>query len=413
MQEGNDGRSYAKMARLAVAFALVLAIGFAGGVAASATGTTRVFSTSLFGGLSAAPDDSVDLADFWRAWNVLHDRFVSTSASSSEPTPRERVLGAIQGLTESYGDPYTIFLPPEEAKMFEEDIRGNFEGVGMELGVNKEGALTVIAPLKETPAERAGILPGDVIVSINGKPSDRLTTDEAVKIIRGPKGTTVTFRMLRNGEVIEIPVVRAVIDVPTIKTTNKDGIFTIALYSFTANSSQKFAQALAEFRASGANNLIVDLRGNPGGYLDAAVSMASRFLPKGTEVVTEDYKGNRENLVHRSSGIGGVPEGAKVVVLIDQGSASASEILAGALNDNGRATLIGMRSFGKGSVQELIDLGGGALKVTVARWLTPSGRSISDGGLVPDIEVERTVEDVKAGKDPQMERAIQYLKTGK
>ena len=412
-EEGNEGRSFVKIARLAAAFAVVLVIGFAAGVATGAGGTSRVFSTSLFSGLSATPDESADLSDFWRAWNVLNERFVPTTASSTNPTAQERIWGAIVGLTGAYGDPYTVFLPPEEAKMFEEDISGNFEGVGMELGLNTEGALTVIAPLKGTPAERAGILPGDVIVSINGAPTDGMTTDAAVKLIRGPKGTVVTFRIFRAGEVLEMPVTRAVIDVPMIETKLEDGIFTISLYSFTANSAQKFSQAVAEFRASGATNLIVDLRGNPGGYLEAAVQMASRFLPKGTEVVTEDYKGNRENLVHRSSGAGGVPDNAKVVVLINQGSASASEILAGALQDADRATLIGMRSFGKGSVQELIDLGGGALKVTVARWLTPSGRSISDGGLTPDIEVDRTVEDVKAGRDPQMQRAIEFLKTGK
>ena len=413
--EVSEGRPFMKTARLAAAFAIVLVVGFVGGIAVSAGGTSSVFSTSLFGGLSAEPDESVDLGDFWRAWNVLNDKFVQTTASSTDPSATERIWGAIAGLTQSYGDPYTTFMPPEEAKMFEDDISGNFEGVGMELGLNKDGALTVIAPLKDTPAERAGILPGDILISINDQPAEGMTTDAAVKLIRGPKGTTVTFRMLREGEMIVIPVVRAVIDVPTIKTSHdaKNGIFTISLYSFTATSANKFSQAIDEFKASGDTKLVIDLRGNPGGYLDAAVAMASRFLPKGTEVVTEDYKGNRENLVHRSSGSGGVPDTAKVVILMNQGSASASEILAGALQDAGRATLVGTRSFGKGSVQELIDLGGGALKVTVARWLTPSGRSISDGGLTPDIEVDRTIEDVKANRDPQMDRAIQFLVTGK
>jgi carboxyl-terminal processing protease len=298
--------------------------------------------------------------------------------------------------------------------MFQDDISGNFEGVGMEIGVGKEGQLTVISPLKGTPADRAGIRPGDIIIGINETPTDGMTTDEAVKMIRGPKGTEVKFRMLREGTVIEITVVRAVIDVPTIETEHdtSNGIYTISFYSFTANSAQKFNEALAAFRKTGTTKLIVDLRGNPGGYLDSAVAIASRFLPKGTEIVTEDYKGKRENLVHRSNGTGGVPEGTEVVILINQGSASASEILAGALQDSGRATLIGTRSFGKGSVQELVEIGGGALKVTVARWLTPSGRSISDGGLHPDIEVERTLEDFDAGRDPQMDRAVQFLKTG-
>jgi len=413
MHEGEpEGKSFMKTAKLAVAFALVLVVGFMGGISAGAAGTAKVFNASLFGGISAAPDESADLSDFWKAWNTLNAKFVPTTASSTDPSAKEKLWGAIEGLAGSYGDPYTIFLPPEEAKMFQDDISGNFEGVGMELGMGKEGQLTVIAPLKNTPAERAGIRTGDVIIAINGQPTDGMTTDQAVKLIRGPKGTEVSFRMFRAGEVIEIKVVRAVIDVPTINTKFENGIFTISFYSFTANSAQKFTEALSEFRNTGSDKIIIDLRGNPGGYLDSAVAIASRFLPKGTEVVTEDYKGKRENIVHRSKGTGGVPEGTRVVVLINQGSASASEILAGALQDAGRATLIGAHSFGKGSVQELVEIGGGALKVTVARWLTPSGRSISDGGLKPDVEVERTLEDFDAGRDPQMDRAIEFLKTG-
>lgn len=412
--EEADKKPFMKTAKLAVAFALVLVVGFAGGLSAGAAGTAKVFNTSFFGGISSAPDESVDLGDFWKAWNALNAKFVPTTASSTDPSAKEKLWGAIVGLAESYGDPYTIFLPPEEAKMFQDDISGNFEGVGMELGIGKEGGLTVIAPLKGTPAERAGIRSGDAIIGINDRPTDGMTTDEAVKLIRGPKGTEVSFRIMREGEVIDVKVVRAVIDVPTIETEydRASGIFTISFYSFTANSSQKFAEALSEFRTTGSRKLIIDLRGNPGGYLDSAVAIASRFLPKGTEVVTEDYKGKRENIVHRSNGTGGVPEGTKVVILINQGSASASEILAGALQDAGRATLIGTHSFGKGSVQELVEIGGGALKVTVARWLTPSGRSISDGGLKPDIEVERTLEDYDAGEDPQMDRAVEFLKTG-
>jgi carboxyl-terminal processing protease len=220
---------------------------------------------------------------------------------------------------------------------------------------------------------------------------------------------------LREGELVDITVTRDIIQVPTIdqQYNAQTGIYTISLYSFTANSGQLFNKALGEFRRSGATKLIIDLRGNPGGYLDAAVSMASHFLPKGTAVVTEDYRGKRQNVVHESSGIGGVPSGTKVVILIDQGSASASEILAGALQDEEIATLVGTRSFGKGSVQELVEIGGGSLKVTVARWLTPAGRSISDGGLTADFYVERTRDDVLAGKDPQMERAVQFLTTGK
>lgn len=405
--------SFAKVARLGVAFALVLALGFVGGVAAGAQGATKFFSTDLLGGISSAPDESADMGDFWKAWNALNERFVASNATGTPPTNEEKIWGAIQGLAKSYGDPYTVFMPPEEAKMFADDIAGNFEGVGMELGIGDSGILTVIAPLKGTPAERAGMHAGDQIVAIDGKPTDGMTTDEAVKLIRGPKGTVVTFTIMREGAVTDIPVTRDVITVPTIETKFENGIYTISFYSFTANAGTQFERALAEMRRVGAKKLIVDLRGNPGGYLDVAVSIAGRFLPKGTLVVTEDYKGNRENIEHRSNGAGGVPSDVEVVVLIDQGSASASEILAGALGDAGRATLIGTRSFGKGSVQELLDIGEGSLKVTVARWLTPSGKSISDGGLAPEIEVERTREDYTAGRDPQMDRAVQFLTAGK
>lgn len=406
--------SFTKLAKLGVSLALMLAIGFAGGITVGAAGGSRMLSNvPLLGdGLSATPDTSADLTDFWKAWNALNTRFVQTHATSTPPSAESKIWGAIQGLAASYGDPYTVFMPPTEAKKFQDDIRGDFQGVGMEVGV-KEGVLTVIAPLKGTPAERAGLRSGDMIIAIDKTSTDGMSTDEAVKIIRGEKGTTVTFMILRDGESLEIPVVRDTITVPTIETKlDESGVYIISFYSFTANSSQLFSKAVADFRKSGSTKLIVDLRSNPGGYLESAVSIASHFLPKGAAVVTEDYKGKQENVVHRSRGIGGLPEGTQVVILIDQGSASASEILAGALQDAGVATLIGTRSFGKGSVQELIDINGGALKVTIARWLTPAGRSISDGGLSPDIEVAYTKEDREAKADPQKARAIQFLTTG-
>lgn len=404
---------FARTVRLGIAFALVLVIGFTGGIAAGAEGASRVFSNlPLIGdGLDATPDANADLTDFWKAWNALNDRFIETHATGTPPTIEEKIWGAIQGLAATYGDPYTVFMPPSEAKQFQETIRGDFGGVGMEVGV-KEGVLTIIAPLKGTPAERAGLRAGDQIITIDGTSTDGMSTDAAVKLIRGEKGTTVRFSILREGDLFEVSVVRDTIQVPTIETANENGVFVISFYSFTANSSQLFSKAIAEFRASGSKKLLIDLRSNPGGYLESAVSIASHFLPKGAVVVTEDYKGKRENIEHRSRGIASLPEGTQVAILIDQGSASASEILAGALQDAGKATLIGTRSFGKGSVQELVEINGGALKVTIARWLTPNGQSISEGGLTPDIEVEYTKEDREAGRDPQKERAIQFLTTG-
>lgn len=407
-------RSFARTTRFAVSCALMLFVGFTAGTFV-ADGTTNAFSSiPLLGdGLDATPAPDANLAAFWKAWNALDAKFVQTNASTTAPETDDKIWNAIAGLAASYGDPYTVFMPPQEAKVFQEDISGNFSGVGMEIGV-KDSVLTVIAPLKGTPAERAGIRSGDQVLLIDETSTEGLSSDQAVKLIRGPKGTTVKFKMLREGELLDISVVRDTIEVPTLTNNlnNETGIYTIALYTFTANSGDLFSKALKDYNTSGADKLIIDLRGNPGGYLEASVSMASHFLPEGTTVVTEDYKGKRENVVHRTSGMQNVPNSAKIAILIDQGSASASEILAGALQDEGRATLIGTRSFGKGSVQELVEIDGGALKVTVARWLTPSGRSISDGGLTPDILVERTRADFDAGKDPQMERAIQYLVAG-
>lgn len=404
------------MVRTGIIVVLLLGVGFVGGLKVGTVGAANVLSSvPLLGdSLNATPDQNADFTAFWKAWNVLNDRFVQTHGSTTAPTTKERLWGAISGMTDSFGDPYTVYMPPQEAKSFAETISGEFGGVGMEIGI-KDKVLTVIAPLKGTPAERAGIMAGDAILTIDEKSTDGLSTDEAVKLIRGKKGTSVTFKIMREGKISEIAVVRAIISVPTIENSYdaKTGVYYIAIYEFTATSAGLFDKALAEFRTSGSHKLILDVRGDPGGYLESAVSIASHFMPEGAAVVTEDYKGKQQNVVHRSRGTGGIPADTKVVVLMNQGSASASEILAGALQDAKVATLIGTRSFGKGSVQELVEIDGGALKVTIARWLTPSGRSISDGGLTPDIKVERTQEEFLADKDPQKARAVEFLTTGK
>ena len=416
--ESPSRRRFGDLARAAVILAIVVVLSFGAGVVTGAGTGSRIFADSLplLGmGLDSTPDTTVDLGNFWKAWNTLEARFVETSASSTLPTAQERLWGAIQGLADSYGDPYTIFLPPDEAKIFKDDIQGNFSGIGAEIGLNEDSILTVIAPLKNSPAEKAGLEAGDNILSIGDVETRGMTVEEGIKYIRGDKGTPVTFRILRGGDVLDITVVRDIIQVPTLDTeyNAETGIYTITLHSFTATANRLFTDALTEFRKTGSRKLLIDLRGNPGGYLSAAVQISSRFLPKGEVVVVEDYDGRRENLIHRSTGSTGVTAGTEIVILIDKGSASASEIVAGALRDHEVATLIGTKSFGKGSVQELVDVDGGSLKVTIARWITPSGDSISAGGLVPDIEVERTLEDKKAGKDPQKERAIQFLRTGK
>ncbi|HUX81000.1 MAG TPA: S41 family peptidase [Candidatus Paceibacterota bacterium] len=400
-----------------VAFALVAVVAFGLGLSVGANGSSASVVSHipfLSDGLDATPDSSVDLSDFWKAWNALDANYVITHASSTLPSVKDRIYGAISGLASSYGDPYTTFFPPEEAKAFAENISGSFAGVGMEIDV-KNHILTVITPLKGTPAESAGIRAGDQIAAIDGKTTEGLSIDAAVSAIRGPVGTTVDFTIIRNGKPLDIKVARATIQVPETADglDAKSGTYHIALYEFTANSADLFSQAFERFKASGSKKLIIDVRGNPGGYLDAAVDIASHFLPKGAVVVTEDFNGKESNIVHTSLGYNDVPKGTTIVMLIDSGSASASEILAGALQDNHVAMLIGTKSFGKGSVQTLFNLDGGSLKVTVARWITPAGHWIMGNGITPDITIPYTAADATAKTDPQMQRAIDFLTNGK
>ncbi len=377
-------------------------------------GTDSKLTANVFAFLSpkAQEDDSVSLEEFWHVWNLLEEKYVDSSASTTV-SKEDRVRGAIDGLVRSYGDPYTSYLPPEQANMFEEDISGNFSGVGMEVGTRND-IITVIAPLPASPAEKAGLMAGDSIVRINNESTEGMNTDQAVRLIRGEKGTEVTITIFREGEdgFKDITVVRDTITIPTSKTEVRDNAFIISLYSFNAISELEMQNALREYVKSNKKNIILDLRGNPGGYLQSAVSISSYFLPLGKTIVRESLSGDAGEKVYRSSGRElGEHAPKKLVVLVDEGSASASEILAGALQEHGAATIIGSQTFGKGSVQELVKLDdGSSLKVTIARWLTPNGLSISEAGLTPNIVVERTAEDRMNGNDPQMDAALEFLK---
>lgn len=274
--------------------------------------------------------------------------------------------------------------------------------------------MSVVSPLKGSPAEKVGIKTGDKIIMINSTIANNLSVDQAVKLIRGPKGTAVKISVLRDGQnkPLEFSVTREIINIPSVKTDIKGNVFIISLFNFYAESRGQFREALKEFIKSKKTKLIIDLRGNPGGFLDAAVDMASWFLPMGKVIVREDFgaKSGEPEKVYRSKGYDIFTDKLKLVILVNEGSASASEILAGALQENGKAKLIGTKTFGKGSVQELISVAGNSsLKVTVARWLTPTGKSISDTGIMPDYVVKITETDIKAGKDPQMEKALEIL----
>ncbi len=397
---------------LAVALALLLAAGaFFSGLHLGGQSDTGISSLGTLLAGEAQPDPNADLSEFWRVWDLLDEKF-AMSTSTDLLSPDAKVAGAIEGLVRAYGDPYTTYFPPKEAEAFNEDISGNFSGVGMEVGM-RDNMLTIIAPLQGTPAEKAGLLAGDKLVAINGSSTDGMAVDEAVRHIRGEEGTIVTLSIFRAGmtEPKEYQVTRAQIEVPTVKTEKRGDTFIISLYSFNALAEMKMQQALRDYVNSGATKLVLDLRGNPGGYLQGAVAIASYFMPAGKEVLRESFGDEREEEVYRSRGATLKQFAPKeMVVLIDGGSASASEILAGALQEQGYATLVGASSFGKGSVQELVNLpSGSSLKVTIARWLTPNGRSISNGGLTPDIEVARTAEDREASRDPQLDAAIQVL----
>jgi len=361
--------------------------------------------------------DSVDFGPFWQTWQVLDEKFVDGANGTSTKdkiTDQDRVWGAIAGMTESLGDPYTTFFPPVENRQFEETIAGNFGGVGMEVGI-KDDQITVIAPLANTPAKKAGILAGDKIIKVDDLAVASMSLDDVIDKIRGEKGTAVRLTIQRNSEkdTREISIIRDTINIPTIETEKlKNGVFVIRLYNFSANSPNLFRKALREFLEAKTDKLVLDLRGNPGGYLEAAIDMASWFLPADKVVVYEAKKGDEEK-DYRSKGYDIFTDNLKMVILVDRGSASASEILAGALKEHGKAILVGEKTFGKGSVQELISITPEtSLKVTVARWLTPDGHSLSGDGLEPDFKVLITKEDVLAGKDPQLDKAIEILTKG-
>lgn len=352
--------------------------------------------------------NEVDFNLFWDVWSRLENKYVDRSKIDR----KNLVQGAISGLVKSLGDPYTEFLPPAETKQFQEDIKGSFSGIGAEIGIRK-GTLTVIAPLKNTPADRAGVKAGDKILQVDDKPTADLLLDEAVRRIRGPKGTSVKLTIFRDSfdKPRDFKIVRDTINVQIIETEKKpDGIFVIKLHHFTENAAFEFRRAVKEFFENNSKKLILDLRNNPGGFLTISVDIASWFLPSGETVARERFGDGSEDL-YRSSGYK-LFEDVPVVVLINEGSASASEIVAGALRDVKKVKLVGTKTFGKGSVQEVQPLQGGAsLKITIAKWLTPGGEEINGTGLEPDVRVELPkTEEQDPKSDLILEKGIEILK---
>jgi len=352
--------------------------------------------------------DQVDFSLFWEVWDLLQEKYVDAEGITSE----DLLFNSIKGMLWATGDPYTIFLDPEENKEFNEDIEGKFEGIGAEMGI-KQGILTVIAPLQNSPAEISGLRAGDKVLKINGEATVEMSINEAVSKIRGEKGTEVKLTIFRNGgdeETMEITVIRDVIKIESVTFELKDGeIGYFNIMRFGDDTAKTFRN-LAKRIPESTKGIILDLRNNPGGYLDASIDMASLMLPRGDVVVIEEDR-NKEQIRNFSKG-GDKYSGIKTIILINEGSASASEILAGALRDNrDNVTIIGEQSYGKGSVQELVNLeDGAAAKITIAKWLTPNGEQINEKGIAPDVEVELTNEDYENDRDPQLDKAIELLK---
>lgn len=350
-----------------------------------------------------------DFTPYWKVWSILSSDFLY----ADEIDPQEKVWGSTVGLAAAMGDPYTVFFPPEDSKDFEDNLNGEFSGIGVEVEMI-DGIVTVVSPLRGSPGEQAGLLPKDAVVGVDGENIVGLTLRQAIERIRGPRGTEVTLTVLREGEQAtrDITIVRDVITVPSVETEVVDNVFVLHFYNFSKNTELEFQQALQEFVDGGYTKLVIDLRGNPGGYLDVAIDTISWFLEEGKVIVRESYNDKKEEKVYRSKGYNFISQYPveNIAVLVNRGSASASEIFAGALQDHDIATIYGETTFGKGSVQELVPITKDtSLKVTVSKWLTPDGTSISAGGLAPDVQTNITLEDEDYTHDAQLQELIDLL----
>jgi len=348
----------------------------------------------------------VDFNLFWDVWENLTEAYVDKGKLNE----KEMFYGAIRGMVDSLGDPYTVFMEPKVAKEFDNDLAGTFEGIGAEIGI-KDDILTIIAPLPEMPAEKAGLKSGDIVLAINGTSTMGIRIDEAVSQIRGPRGTDVVLNVIHDGASApeDVTITRGKIVVKSIRTEFKEdeNIFVVKISNFNDDTKDLFDKAVKKIISLNPDGIIIDLRNNPGGYLETAVEMASEWVEDGV-VVSEKFTEDNIN-EYQSRGRARLKD-FKTVVLVNQGSASASEIVSGALQDYKLATIVGKKTFGKGSVQSLNKFSdGSSVKITVAKWLTPYGRSINDEGIIPDIKAELSLEDYNNNEDPQMSAAVDIL----
>ena len=386
---------------------LALAVGFVGGFYYRDYKSPISLIKNLINRDAGQPD-GVDFGLFWNVWELLHNKYVDQDKLATQ----ELIYGAINGMVNAAGDPYTVFLKPKESEEFQQQISGAFGGVGIEIGLRKN-ILTVIAPIKGTPAARAGLLAGDKILAIDKKSTEGMKVEEAVGLIRGPKGTQVTLTITRDGldKAKDYTLTRDTIKIPAVNWKMlDDNVAYIEMFVFNKNVDDEFKKAAEEIIKSPAKKIILDLRNNPGGLLDSAVNIAGYFLDADKIVTVERFGDGRTNEFRTQPN--GLLKNYPLIVLINKGSASASEILAGAVKDNRGVLVVGETSFGKGSVQEVVELAGKAsFKITVAKWLTPKGLSINENGIKPDVEAIRTEEDAQNEKDPQLDKALELIKS--
>jgi carboxyl-terminal processing protease len=347
-----------------------------------------------------------DFSSFWQAWQLINDNYLNNPSSTNQ----QKVEGAINGLVESLGDPYSEYFDPSDNQEFQQDITGNFGGIGAELGTDDNGNIVIISPLKGTPAATAGLKSEDQVVAINGSSTESMTVDQAVDLIRGNAGTQVTLSIFRTGWSApkDFTITRENINVPEVTFAMKGGVAVITLSEFTEDSDQEFYNALTQAVTANAKGIVLDLRGDPGGYLQVAVDIAGYFLKPGSLVAREVGRTVPEQ-DYTASGSGAL-DTMPMAILIDNGSASAAEILSGALHDDRDIPLIGEHSFGKGTVQELEPLAdGSAIKLTVAHWVLPSGEILNHDGLQPTYTVAITDAQIASGQDPQLDEALKIV----
>ncbi len=349
-----------------------------------------------------------EFTTFWEAWSFLDDQFYGEF-----PADTERVYGAIRGMVASLGDPHTAFIDPTRAAVMSENISGSFEGIGATIRLDEAGRLMIADTFPGRPAFDAGLRPGDFVLAVDGESIEGLSLYESVLLIRGPAGSEVVLTIFREGELkpFDVPIIRAKIEIEVVQSEMLDApgnIGYVQLTQFSKGAAEKITEAVEDLFEQGATTLIFDLRSNPGGLLSEAVTVSSLFLKDGT-VVIEKLKGNEEKAFTVQPGQQAAVD-VPLVVLVNGGSASASEIVAGAIQDHHRGTIIGEATFGKGTVQLPHSLSDGSeLRVTIAEWLTPSGRQIRDEGITPDIIIEMTIEDLELERDPQLDEAIKFL----